>query len=349
MDPKNDPVEFALPALMSQFGVPGHGAITSLADALDIKRQNASNLLKGKLKSIRYSHIAGVCRWLLSEVTDPIKRKELRQILPGALFQYTGPWNRILRASAATMILGERFWESKKKEVGWISGADAAVAAELIHALTIGGAQFQLNWINLPRHSARDEQHEDRSAATETFQAVVAERDQTTFLLGSQRVLVIQDDLVGDIWKIEAHRAPRVHEAPSIYMMYREEEAGMPESCFGSCDPPPGLEVRESPTRPGLYFRQGKEWIVAPSDRSGYHTGVVMIREDPRLNNVVVGLFGYSASCTMQIGRYFCEQPHEFQLYAGTEIRRAAYVVRISGKNRQALRLSIPGMGDAKA
>jgi len=337
------PVELALPALMAEHGIPRRGAVSALASALGIERQNAANLLRGRLKSIRYSQVGAICRWLLSSVESETERRELRKVLPGALFRYTGPWNRVLLAQRMTVILGERFWDSTAEhEVGWISGADAAVAAELIRALSIGGGSFELDWTILPRHSRRNEHHDDRQVARTAFRRIATKERQVTFLLGSQRVLLVQDDLVGDIWRIEPHRKPLERSAPGIYMMYRSPGEDMPESCFGGCEPPPGMQRGKSGAKPGLHYRNAGAWKRLPWGAEGGHSGVVLLREDPSCDNIVVGLFGYTAACTVQVGRLFCERPHDFQLYAGNEIRSAVYVVRITEGEGEVIPVDIP-------
>ncbi|MCR9248556.1 MAG: hypothetical protein NXI31_26310 [bacterium] len=316
-------VRLAVLDLMSQFNIPRRGPIEQLAVDLDVSRQTVSKILNGHVSAITLGYLGPICEWLLANVPDPERRRGLRQILPGALLRYSGPWDALCEVDRLVLHLGERYFEKigarSSHRDPWISGADSSVATRITQQLTSDGARFQdLAWDNVSLHIASSRRAKAKNAATDIYAAgeglkKLKDRENTgSLLIGSQRVNLLTEAFIADLFDCAPFERAASNGGVPVFLRYREPSEDMlPDSCFGSAEAPPGRVRRRGV---GCYWRSSRvgPWELAPFEAGKSDSGIVVVAEDQQRRSMQVALFGYSAGATKALGKLFCAEPHRF-------------------------------------
>lgn len=315
-------IRFGLLDVMRRFGVRKRGAISQLSGTLGITRQTASKIVNGRTASVSFEQLAHICDWLLAQVPEGEQKRDLRRILPGALLRFSGPWDALCQVEQLVLHLGERYFarigDRSTDRDPWISGADSSVATKIVRGLTSDGARFQhLTWKNVPLHIITDQRaavaqaQSDKQAAMDGLLPLKSEKNTGSLLIGSQRVNLLTEAFVADLFGCTPFETPKVKAAVPVFLRYRESnEKSLPDSCFGSAGPPPGAAT----SKPGCYWRTSAraKWQLVPYVENKSDAGIVIVAEDLKNSSVQVALFGYSADATKSLGEIFCLEPHRF-------------------------------------
>ncbi|MEE9391955.1 MAG: helix-turn-helix transcriptional regulator [Planctomycetota bacterium] len=364
-------VQFRLKELAQEFGIQLHGKTSDIQEALGVERQTVSRLINSRTSSVSFEHLQRLSDWLLKNV-DPSKRPALQAMLPGALFSFTGIWERLVHADELTAFLGERCsMPNAKISLGsprWIAGADAEAATGLIHGLTQAGGRFQFKWKNIPFHydielnnSGSTTKPKASVSQKETAKLLAAQLDKDTkevarlhgrmmknenranIIIGSQRINLLVEQFVASLFSATPFKERHKNSTVPFYLQYRPDGYLYPKSCFGGDGARAGVSKNRMP---GIHYKSSKtKWAYIPWEQSKTTSGITIIHQDLSLNSVAVALIGYSREGTLKLSQLFQDDPRRFgPLHEISKDRRLGVFACQFDRNKNNAEQKTPGI-----
>jgi hypothetical protein len=221
-----------------------------------------------------------------------------------------------------------------RSNVPWIARNDSFVTGEVAHHLSrlsdppevvTRYVQFRVHTDAASAASPNEEEQqlifEDRLSAKRKFETIRDSnvKQTTTLLVGSQKVNLLVEHLVADLFDLEAFHATDALTPAPFYLAYRSVDAGA-ESAFGGHESPPGFTGKHEP---GVYVMGNDgSWTCHPWLEDRLDAGIAVITHDEKQETLEIALFGYSGNATRVIGEYFLKNPQEFWPLPATRGRR---------------------------
>ena len=310
-------IELRLKKILIKQGVDPtrRGLVTELAEYLDVHRHTAKKLLRGNTRNddtkgvnrISLRVLGELCNWLHRKHDVPLDR------LPRDLFAFGPPpvlWEAVSSVSTTTLFLGECLQAEGTGPVRlWVSSRDCTVANAIVEQLCLVKGEFtnganEIHTEYVPfrfktdsddSKTRREYVEEQAKVAKKMFASTHGSRSSSAHIyIGSQEVNGLLEMWVSSLFGCKPFVPATEHAKTPFYVWFRHPDSSV-QSCFGGIGPPPGYTGKAGP---GIYYRKGNRWLVAPFIETQKDAGLVITYRDPGANIVDAAIFGLSGRAT---------------------------------------------------
>lgn len=301
-------IDILLKQLLRDYRLDKHGITKEISEDLGCHRHTIGKLYRNQLSNPSLQTLAGLCAWLQ-------RHNVPGDILPQALFgaRPSEFWKAVAAPGIVTFYLGEyRQTQPPAPARRWISLRDAAVMAKIIEVLStstnISTNQLSLQTRYVPFHFSAEKPEVEMQVFLKDARGAVAVFDKmksqtlrgTSILVGSQRVNLLVEVMVADLFGCKAFQMPKTRPRVPFYQVYRKGDRPVP-SCFGGAGKLPG---RGGPAEPGLYYRdENDRWVACPWKENQRDAGIILTIYDPGTQILEIAVFGFSGRGTAAMGK----------------------------------------------
>ncbi len=303
-------IRFTLKELLAANQMDSHGVLGDIAKSTNLHRHTIERLYGNRTRTVSLDVLELLCDALLAK---NIPAGEL----PGGLFGRSALWEQIARfAKSVTFYLAERvITESSQNPAALtLSSDDVDVLTTLFTQLSRGRAPAEIRTRKVPFH-IENERHtcsdDDIQNAGSMFREIrEADDGRTHILIGSQRINLLVECFLADVYKCEPFVASKPRRVP-FYLRLHENSGLMVKSCCAgvTVPGPPRGDQRQSSQPAGIWYDSPRGWIHLPPEKE---PGVVVVRMRPATGTMEVAIFGFTGKGTRLVGREFLRDPEQF-------------------------------------